>query len=523
MEPRITKLQSLMLGLVIVSLAVLTGIVIGQLVELYAHPQVAVVSTPTRQPPTATLTPTPTIAVTPTATAALPTAEISPSPTPIPTWTETSTPTPVPTPTPTPTLTPTPTETPTPTIVPTPLPSRRPTAIPIAATPTMHPSSTLSIPTPMPRYHIPEEAITIVALGSDQRPNWSHWNTDVVQYVIIYPDIPSVSILSIPRDLYVYAPNYWMMRINQADMHGTLRGHEGGGFGLLNQTLLYNLGITADYYAKVRFEGLIEAVNILGGISVPVHCYIEDYWPYPDEHGNYHMFALSPGVHHLDGRQALWYTRSRRTTSVFDRERRQQQVLEAMWRQAKDTHLLQLAPNLAQDFSHLYETDLTIGNIINLAIVATQLERVNIRTYNIGWREVAAHTTIYGGNVFLIRPEEAMEVIDAAITKPATNRALQNPIYVEVWNGTQNADWDLLAADRMAHYGFVPLIGTPDHQHYPRTQIVFFAETTKGSGLNTLQSLFGVWGDNVVYPGEVRADIKMRLIIGEDYNTCPYR
>lgn len=516
MNQHITKLQSLMLGLIIVALAVLIGVMIGQLVSLYAQPQIAYLWTVT--PPAATLTAT----ASPTAAATLSTTPVERATgvPPIPTWTPTFTPTPVPTPTSTP-IPPTPTLTPS--IVPTPLPPRRPTAVPIEMLPTQHPSDTLRIPTPVARYHIPEDAITIVVLGSDQRPDWRHWNTDVIQYVVIYPDIPSVSILSIPRDLYVYVPNFHMMRINQADMYGELHGHDGGGLGLLNQTMLYNLGITADYYVKVNFEGLIEIVNIMGGIDVPVHCYVEDYWPYPNEDGSYSRFALEPGLRHLDGREALWYSRTRKTTSVFDRERRQQQVLEALWRKAKETNLLNLAPTLAQDFSYLYQTDLGMGNIIQLALVAAQLERANIRTYNIGGQEVTYYTTYQGGNVFLLKHDETQAVIDAAISKPATNRAFQNPIYVEVWNGTPYADWDWLAADRMVHYGFIPLSGTPDRHDYAQTQIIFFGETTKGSGLETLQSLFGVRGDAVIYPGEVRTDIKMRLIIGQDYDTCPYR
>jgi len=438
---------------------------------------------------------------------------------PPPTWTITLTPTPLPTATPKP---PTPTQTPTPSITPTPLPPRRPTAVPIEITPTSHPSVTLTIPTPVPRYHIPKEALTIVVLGSDQRPEWHHWNTDVIQYFVIYPDVPSVTMLSIPRDLYVFLPNLYMARINTADMVGTLQNYDGGGPGLLNQAMLYSLGITADYYVKVNFEGLIELVNILGGVDVPVHCRLEDYWPIPDENGEYHIIALEPGLHHMEGELALWYARSRKTTSVFSRERRQQQILEAMWQKGKQVNLLEAVPALYPELNHLFETDLPVDKIFSLALTAAQLDLVNVRRYNIGYWEVEPYVTYQGGSVFLPLWDEILPVIDDVMAHPATNRAVQNPIYVEVWNGTGNPHWDYLAADRMVHYGFIPMLNEPDRRDYARTQIVFFGSTPKGSGLSLIQSLFNVSQENVIYVEDPNAPVKMRLILGQDYVTCRY-
>ena len=429
-----------------------------------------------------------------------------------PTWTPTQTPTVTPTRTPKP---------PTPTVTPTPLPPRRPTAVAITLTPTVNASSTYTIPMAVPRYPIPVEAITVVLLGSDQRPDWSHWNTDVIQYVVIYADIPSVSILSIPRDLYVYVPNFGMHRINTADMYGEIYHVDGGGIGLLNQTLLYNLGITADYYVKVNFDGLTGMVDAIGGIDMPVHCRLEDYWPYPNEQGEYSMIALEPGIHHLDGEMALWYSRSRKTTSVFSRERRQQQVLEAMWRRARQANLLQAAAELYPQFNSLFETDLGVGNILSLAVTGVQLDAANIRRYNIGAKQVDFYITEQGGNVFLPKWEEIEPVIAAAIAKPASNRATQNPIQVEVWNATGYPDWDQLAADTLYQYGYVPIINSPDGNAYPQTQIVYFSTTTKGTGIDHVQSLFNVRSENLIYQENPGAGVKLRLILGQDYNPCP--
>ena len=68
--------------------------------------------------------------------------------------------------------------------------------------------------------------INIVVLGSDHRPDWKDWHTDVVQIVSIQPLVPAVTVLSIPRDLYVYVPEFGMSRVNFADMYGELYGFD---------------------------------------------------------------------------------------------------------------------------------------------------------------------------------------------------------------------------------------------------------------------------------------------------------
>lgn len=501
------KLQIAISGVIVLILAFILGAIIYLTVDtIETLSGDAAAALHQDAPPTATLTATPRPAAT------VHTTRVAP-----PTWTPTFTPSPSPTATPKP---PTPTPTCTPSIVPSPLPPRRPTAVPLYITPTAHPSNTLPIPTPVVRYDIPEEALTIVVLGSDQRPEWNYWNTDVIQYFVIYPDIPSVTMLSIPRDLYVFLPNMYMSRINTADMHGAVSGYDGGGAGMLNQTMLYNLGITADYYVKVNFDGLVTLVDTMGGIDIPVPCRLEDYWPIPDENGEFHMIALEPGLHHMDGELALWYSRSRKTTSVFSRERRQQQVLEAMWRKGKETDLIEAVPALYSDLNYLFETDLPVDKIFSLAITASQLDMVNVSRYNIGRAEVESYVTYQGGNVFLPHYDAILPVIDDVMARPASNRATQNPIYIEVWNGTGNAHWDHLAADRMVHYGYVPTIASPDRWDYSQTQIVFFGSTVKGSGLELLQSLFSVPDENVIYYEDPNSPYTMRLIVGQDYVTC---
>jgi len=378
----------------------------------------------------------------------------------------------------------------------------------------------LAIPTQAPSIETPPDAINIAVLGSDRRPDWDNWRTDVVQIVSIQPMIPAVTVLSVPRDLYVYLPGFWMTRINFADMYGDLYGYEGGGCALLQDTMLYNLGISIDHCVRTDFDGLIAIVDTLGGVDIPVPCRLHDFWPYPDENGEYPIKEMEPGVHHMDGETALWYARSRKTSSTFDRERRQQQVLQAIWRKSRQLNILPQLPHLWEQFNQMIVTDMTFGEVAQLAGIAFRLDERNVRFRNIGYAQVFPWTTPQGGSVFLSNWEELEPVLAEAFGPVPEGRGWRILQTVEVWNGTSNADWDQLAADRLIRQGFGVSIGQADRRDYAQTQLIDFTTSSKGSAISYLQWLFNVSNANVISAPDTNEGIPYRLIIGADYQTC---
>jgi uncharacterized membrane protein YgdD (TMEM256/DUF423 family) len=222
----------------------------------------------------------------------------------------------------------------------------------------------------------------------------------------------------------------------------------------------------------------------------------------------------------MDGELALWYSRSRKTTDVFSREARQQQVLEAMWQKAREMALWEAIPSLYEAANGLYDTDLTLAEILSLALIASQLTQADVRHYNISANNVVPYTTPYGGSVFLPEWEEIEPVINAVVAAPAANRATQDHVRVEIWNGTEQTDWDLLVADRLYDLGFIPILGNPDRRDHARTQIIVFAGNTKGIGLTHLQRAFGVRNEDVLHQSQADAAVALRIILGKDYEPC---
>lgn len=417
--------------------------------------------------------------------------------------------------------------TPTPSITPSARPLQSPTLEELTLTPDSTPVT--AIPTIVPTAEVPNEAINIMLLGSDRRPNSTGWRTDVIIIVSINPDGPSAAMLSIPRDLFVWVPGWKMAKINTVDTHGDAVGYEGGGPGLLKQTLLYNLGIPVHYYARVDFDGFKRIVDTLGGTDVPVTCSMTD-WRLkspeldPEIEENWELFTLDQRVHHMDGDLALWYSRSRLRSSDFDRSRRQQQVLRAMMANALRVNILPQIPQLWGDFSETVETDLGLGEILQLAAIAPRLDFNKIKSRFLAGDAIISWT-VPENNAYVLLPQydAVAELVEDVFEPPALNRAFQDPPVVEVWNGTQRPDLDLLAVDNLLWEGLVPVLGTADRHDYTQTQVVFYGQTFKGADSWTITKLFGVYESQMILQPDPNSPVDYRVILGYDSEPCVHK
>ncbi len=387
---------------------------------------------------------------------------------------------------------------------------------------------------PPPAAPIPlsDGSITIALLGSDKRPRRGDYRTDTVILVNVAPNLPAVTMLSIPRDLWVYIPGYQFGKINVADEQGEFTHFPGGGAELLKQTIEYNLGIHVDYYARVDFAGFMKIIDTLGGIDVVANCPLHDIFPDdpigedPTITGEINIPA--PGIFHLDGKHALWYARSRETTSDFDRGLRQQRVLRAIWNKANQLGLLARLPELWGDLSSAVKTDLKLNDLLWLATVGARLDSTRIKNRVMDGTMVY-HWTTADTKAWVVSPLPGKigPALQETFSSP-TNIAEQAQTRVEVWNGSPYSAWGVLAADRLASEGYaVTNVAPADRNNYARSQMVDFSTTTKGSRRSLLAALFRVADSNIlVQPGgngsytDGTEPAQYRLIVGADYQPC---
>jgi LCP family protein required for cell wall assembly len=447
--------------------------------------------------------------------------------------------------TPFPTFTFAPTRTPAPTFTPTPLaPTSTPTLPPrpkganelgveVVITPGLVISST-PIPTPMPIVDLPSGVINVLLLGTDARPGEKLGRTDSIIVVSINPNAQYVTMLSIPRDLWVYIPGANRFdRINTADIWGN-RLKLGGRVDLLAEALRYNLGIPIDYYAIVNFDGVRQIVDRLGGIDVLAPCPLYDVFPDVPIGQNDIITDTAqlttvptgtidipaPGLYMLDGQHALWYARSRYTTNDFERSRRQQMVLRAIWAKVKQQGLVSQLPNLWDNVTSLVTTDLSLNDVIYLASLGTQLDDTHIKQRAIDRQVTASFVADTGAQVLLPIADRIGLVIDEAFAPPLTNVASQASAKVEVLDGSGRAHWDLLAVDRLTSQGFVVPNYGPADQTVTQTMIINYGTTTKGSRLSQLMRLFNINPAQVINQPDANGPVAFKLIVGPDFDSC---
>ncbi|MEM9202234.1 MAG: LCP family protein [Actinomycetota bacterium] len=112
----------------------------------------------------------------------------------------------------------------------------------------------------------------------------------------------AVSLLAIPRDLYVPIDGGSPNRINAAFAVG---GPES-----LVRTIQQELGIPIDHYLEVDFAGFLGLVDALGGVTLD--------FPYPARDDRSGLLIETAGPVDLSSDDALAYVRSRRYTELID-------------------------------------------------------------------------------------------------------------------------------------------------------------------------------------------------------------
>lgn len=463
--------------------------------------------------PSATVTPT---AVPPTPMQTTPHAADQPA-----------TPGPSPTQAGPPTATPIPTVTPEPSITPTSRPQFAPTLIvsePILREGVATPAT--AVPTPVPTFEVPAGTTNVLLLGSDEPlGSGGGQKSDTILIVSINRDGPTASMLSIPRDLYVYLPGRTMAKITVAS--------QVGGVEMLKQTILYNFGIPIHYYARVDFEGFKTIVDVIGGVDMAVSCQFRD-WRLKspeldvEDPDNWEVYTLEPGIYAMDGDLALWYARSRLLSSDFDRGRRQQQLLRAILNKGVDFGLITQAPALWNTYKDNVETDMDIGRMLQLATLAPDIRRNGVQNLylagkTIPWSSPSGDSGAQSTQLPIWEGDGMMEETFARLFRPpALSRASRAPITVEIVNASGSDDMARLAADNLGWYGFVPVIsgGQPETTENVATTLTYYGPNLKGAYDWLISWVVNMQPADIIINSDETALYNYRLILGADYDPC---
>lgn len=204
---------------------------------------------------------------------------------------------------------------------------------------------------------------TFLVLGLDTREENADQRSDIIMVARVDLAANTVRTLSIPRDLYVEIPGYGYDKINAAYALGLASSPELDwevAADLTAQTIDHNFGVGIDGAAMTgmnRFPVIIDAV---GGVDVDNPYAVDDpTWP---------EASFPAGMIHLDGEQALVFTRTRKMDGDGGRVMRQHLVLEALLGKLQDPDTFAQLPGLVASLSGTVRTDIPLD--IQLRLIA---------------------------------------------------------------------------------------------------------------------------------------------------------
>lgn len=252
--------------------------------------------------------------------------------------------------------------------------------------------------TPIPKLSKPEGQLNILLLGSDWRSG-NGYRTDVLLLLSLNTKSGTATLVSFPRDLYVEIPGVGMERINAAQ--------EYGGFALTSATFMQNFGIEIDHYMLTSFGGFINIVDTLGGINVFAAKELYDICALPQAVDDYCYVPYGNNL--MDGNTALWYVRSRHSSSDFDRTRRAQEVIVAIFQKAMSLNAISRGPELYTLFQNSVDTDLDVGSVLELLPLGSKLiaDPSLIRRFAVGSGQVYNYIVPATGAMVLV-PDDAL-------------------------------------------------------------------------------------------------------------------
>lgn len=349
--------------------------------------------------------------------------------------------------------------------------------------------------------------------------------TDTIMVASLNEKDKLVTIISVPRDLYVKDSLVGDSRINETYFNSKLYydDDEGKALEYTKKKVEEVTGVKIQYFAKVDFQGFKDLIDALGGIDIYVTEAIYD-TSYPKgETGLTEVFEIQKGLQHMDGETALKYARSRKTTSDFDRANRQQEIIYAIKEKALKTQTLlngKKIEKLMDALKENIETNVGTGEILTLGAMAAKITKEKIVHKTIHDDPSRCGGLLYTpekeqfGGAFVLLPAGGQKFIHRFVDINLSNpKIAREKARLQVLNGTKNAGiagTTVQILERfcfdIVRYGNADSINLTKTTYYQRIKLDENGDVTNPTSetLKYLQSLI---------PGEVATEIP------ENYKT----
>lgn len=313
-----------------------------------------------------------------------------------------------------------------------------------------------------------EGRTNILVLGTGGEGHQGRDLTDSIMLVSYFHPENTVTMVSVPRDLYIKTDRFGGTRINgilELAETKEIPADDKRNLEYMRYEFEKIFAMQIQYYVKLDFKALEKVVDELGGVDVHVEKTIDDPF-YPDDKSyGYKPFRIEAGDQHLDGETALKYARSRETSSDFSRAARQQQVLKAMKDKAKASDILGSPSRISRIYDAVSDhvvTDFEIREMVMLARLGKDLEENHIYSYVIhddptktGGFLFTPLRELFGGAFVLIPASNDWAHIRKFLQLVSINgSSLHEDTGIQILNGTKKSGAAAETKMILKRYGF---------------------------------------------------------------------
>ncbi|MEK7561304.1 MAG: LCP family protein [Patescibacteria group bacterium] len=245
--------------------------------------------------------------------------------------------------------------------------------------------------------------------------------TDTIMIASIDPTNNQVSLLSLPRDLWVKIPGNGSQKLNAAYAYGknnskskNLIDQERDGLNLLDKTLSPIIGIPIHYHAIIDFKAFAQAIDAVGGVTFNVPETLYD--PTIAWENKYNPVIAQKGTQTFNGARALLYAKSRETSTDFARSERQRQLMVAL----KDKILsvgtfsnpIKITQLLSSFGDNIY-TDFSLNDVKRLYEIISKIPSSNISSLDLVTPPHDLLSTANLNGLSIVQPKAGLYSYDA--------------------------------------------------------------------------------------------------------------
>jgi len=363
------------------------------------------------------------------------------------------------------------------------------------------------------RVGMPAKRMNILLMGTDliyargTNKKISEWGrTDTLILVSINPVGGKIDLLSIPRDTLSEIPGYGRMKINAA--------HFLGGPELAKQTVTNFLGgIPIDRYVLVHPSGVIQLIDVLGGIRI----YVDKDMYYVDNSQD--LFVdLKKGWHTLSGKEANGYLRFRQDPlGDINRVQRQQSFIGALFKKLASPSSIARAPLILEIVRESVKTDLSLGEILRITNLARCLNKDDFKSFLLPGTFSTDPTLPC---FWMPNMPEAEKILQEHFNKPSSGpmgpAALSDISYVSIYNNTGDERAIIPVLRKLYNTKYV-VSNTMMIKRDDLKSTMIIAQRGDESAAKSLSNLLKIKDVVVSGTGDVTSDFT--IILNEDYRN----